>query len=39
MIFNAQTRTMQMAMADKKTYIEMNMGGERGEHLTEALEQ
>lgn len=39
MIFNAQTRTMQMAMAGQKTYIEMNMGGARGEHLTEALEQ
>jgi hypothetical protein len=39
MIVNAQTRTMQMAMAGQKTYMELSLGGERGEHLTDALEK
>ena len=39
MIFDAQTRTMQMAMAGQKSYIEISMAGEGGEHLKEALEK
>ena len=39
MIFDAPTRTMQMGMAGQKSYIEISMAGERGEHLSEALEK
>lgn len=39
MIFDARTRTMQMAMPGKKSYIEISMAGEGGEHLMEALEK
>ena len=39
MIFDARTRTMQMAMPGKKSYMEINMEGERGEHLKEVLEK
>ena len=39
MIFDAQTRTMQMAMAGQKRYMEIRMAGEGGEHLKEALEK
>ena len=39
MIFDAQTRTMQMAMPGQKTYMEISMAGERGQHLKEALEK
>jgi hypothetical protein len=39
MIFDARTRTMQMAMPGKNSYMEISMGGERGEDLKEALER
>lgn len=39
MIFDAQTRMMQMAMPGQKSYMEISMGGERGQHLKEALEK
>ena len=39
MIFDAQTRTMQMAMPGQKSYMEISMGGERGEHLREVFEK
>ncbi len=39
MIFDAQARTMHMAMPGQKSYLEISMGGERGEHLKEALEK
>ncbi|HRC42784.1 MAG TPA: DUF4412 domain-containing protein [Nitrospira sp.] len=38
MIFDATTRTMQMAMPEQKSYMEFSLAGERGEHLTEAFE-
>ncbi|WHZ23762.1 MAG: hypothetical protein OJF47_002874 [Nitrospira sp.] len=38
-IFDAQTRTMQMAMPGQKSYMEINMSGERSEQLKEALEK
>ncbi len=39
MIFDAQTRTMQMPIAGQKSYMEISMAGERGEHLKAALEE
>ena len=39
MIFDARTRTMQMAMPGQKSYMEINMGGERSEQLKEAFEK
>ncbi|MBA2484606.1 MAG: DUF4412 domain-containing protein, partial [Nitrospira sp.] len=39
MIFDAQTRTMQIAMAGQKSCMVISMGGEQGEHLKEALEK
>ncbi len=39
MIFDAQTRMMQMAMPGQKTYMEISMAGERGQHLKEALDK
>jgi hypothetical protein len=38
MIFDAQTRTMQMAMPGQKSYMEINMA-ESGQNLKEALEK
>lgn len=38
MIFDAKTRTMQMAMGGQQSYMEISLDGERGEHLKEALE-
>ncbi len=39
MIFDAQSRIMQMAMPGQKSYMEISMGGDRGEHLKDALEK
>ena len=39
MIFDAQTRMMQMAMPGQKSYMEISMGGERGQLLKEALDK
>lgn len=39
MIFDAQTRTMQMAMPGQKSYMEISMGGERSEQLKEVFEK
>ena len=38
MIFDATTRTMQMAMPGQKSYMEFSLAGERGEHLAQAFE-
>ncbi len=38
MLFDATTRTMQMAMPGQKSYMEFNLAGERGERLAEAFE-
>lgn len=38
MLFDAKTRTMQMGMPGQKSYMEMSMAGDRGEHLNELLE-
>jgi hypothetical protein len=39
MIVNAQSRTMQMGIPGQKAYMEFSLGGERGEHLADALEK
>ncbi len=39
MIFDAKTRTMQMAMPGQKRYMEISMSGERGEYLQETFEK
>lgn len=39
MIFDGKTRTMHMAMPGQKSYMEISMEGERGEHLREAFEK
>jgi hypothetical protein len=39
MIVNAQTRTMQMGIAGQKAYMEFSLGGERAEHLADALQR
>lgn len=39
MVFDAKTRTMQMAMPGQKSYMEFSLEGDRGEHLKEALDQ
>ncbi|MBS0184493.1 MAG: DUF4412 domain-containing protein [Nitrospira sp.] len=39
MIFDAQTRMMQMAMPGQKRYMEISMDGERGEYVTDAFEK
>ncbi len=39
MIFDGQTRTMQMAMPGRRSYMEISTGGESGQHLKEALEK
>lgn len=39
MIFDGHNRTMQMAMPGQKSYMEISMGGESGQHLKEALEK
>ena len=39
MIFDAQTRTMQVAMPGQKRYMEISMDGERGEYVTDAFEK
>ena len=39
MIFDGKTRTMQMAMPGQKSYMEISLEGERGEHLKEALDR
>ena len=39
MIFDATTRTMQMAMPGTKNYMVINLSGARGEHIREALDK
>jgi hypothetical protein len=38
MLFDGKTRTMQVGMPGQKSYMEISLEGERGEHLKEALE-
>ncbi|HMU31521.1 MAG TPA: DUF4412 domain-containing protein [Nitrospira sp.] len=38
MLFNGKTRTMQMGMPGQKSYMEISLEGDRGEHLNELLE-
>lgn len=39
MIVDGKTRTMQMAMPGQKSYMEISMGGDRGEQLKDAFEK
>ena len=39
LIFDGKTRTIQMAMPNQNTYMEMSLEGERGEHLQEAFDR
>lgn len=39
MIFDGKTRTIHMAMPGQKSYMEISLEGDRGEHLKEALEK
>ena len=39
MLFDAKTRTMHMAMPGQKSYMEISLEGDRGEHLKEVLEK
>ncbi len=39
LIFDGKTRTMQVGMPRQKSYMEISLEGERGEHLKEVLEK